>query len=238
MDLIERENALTRRRRLGIVASAIACVAVGALAGFLAKAAEPVKEFAMLPPQTGKEANPLPRVFWLRRHSAPGIGAPREKEAAVKDGRPVALTDREIGVWLNRTFATDDVPKEDLDAVAGVAFVRVGGQLPGTENDPVLTVTMPFKTKFFSLPVADVNLQFVARPLRAGGDTLWAFENVRLGHARIPDFMAADLVPDVVRRYLKTSEAGEKMTRSLAAYRQVAIRDGKLFLAGARPAGR
>lgn len=230
MDIVEKENNESRRRWVGVISLAVVGLVAGAFLGFISKAVEPVQEFAKLPPREGKDAKKLPKVYWLRQYTASGIGAPREKELAVRESRPVGINDREMGLWFNRTFGTSEVPKEDLDAVAGAAFVRVGGQAPGAEKEEVLTVTMPFKLKVFSLPVSDVNFQFVARPAIFAGETHWDVSQVRVGHARIPSFIASSMVPDVVTRYMKSTESGAKMLKSLSLYRRVAVHDGQLWL--------
>jgi tol-pal system-associated acyl-CoA thioesterase len=97
--------------------------------------------------------------------------------------------------------------------------------------DDVLTVTMPFKLKIVSLPVSEVPLQFVARPAFDGGETSWSFEDVHVGHARVPRGLITTTVMEGIKAVVDSQkETAEPMWEKLGAYRRIIIRDNKLLL--------
>lgn len=215
----------------GIIVAAVLSVLLGCALGFVSQALLPVKTFATLPPIDPKkpDVDPLPKVYWLKQGTGKGVGKPMEKEKAVKAGVATWMTDKEINSWLSRTF-TGEEPKEDIDAKLGTPFVRIGGQGRGEEREDVLTVTMPFKLKIATLPVSEVPLQFVARPVYDGGETSWSFEEVRVGHAKVPRGFVTGTVTNAINEVVKSQEETKSLWAKLGAYRRIMIRDNKLLL--------
>lgn len=227
------ESKAIAKQWFGIIAAATLSALLGASLGFVSQALLPVKTFAALPapdPKKPDEEVQLPKVYWLKQYTSKTLGRAMDKEKAVKAGAPTELNDREINSWLSRTF-TGQEPTDDIDAKLGTPFIRIGGQRPGEEKDDVLTVTMPFKLKIVSLPVSEVPLQFVARPAFDGGETSWSFEDVHVGHARVPRGLITTTVMEGIKAVVDSQkETAEPMWEKLGAYRRIIIRDNKLLL--------
>ncbi len=239
------ETKLATRQWLGIITIAIISAVLGAVLGFVSQALLPVKTLLILPKPAAKDRKeePLPKVYWLKQGTAKTIGNFRAKEKAIKEGLATDLNDREIGQWLNLVVAGKEEPKEDLDAKIGIPFVRIGGRTPGSEKDPVLTVTMPFKLKVWTLPVSEVPLQFTAKPVYDGGDTTWEISDMYTGHARVPTGFVGETAARALSEIMGSDEKGrgKEMLEKLSAYRRIVIKENKIFLeapvkvAGASP---
>lgn len=224
-----------RRRRITMALLAVLSIGFGIVVGFTGQALRPVETLSVIPlanQAKSPDAKPLPEVFWLKKGTAKTIGNFRAKERAILGGAPAELNDREIASWVSDAFTATEEPTEDLDARIGAPFVRIGGQLPGTETDPVLTVTTPFKLKILGLPVTEIPLQFVARPQIDGRETVWTIRDMRAGHARIPDLLAERTAVRALNEILARAqnERGVKLLEKLAAYQRVSIRDQKVIL--------
>lgn len=228
------ESKLAAKQWLGIITIAIISAILGGALGFISQALLPVKTFAILPkpPATGQKQEPMPKVYWLKQGTAKNIGNFRAKEKAIKEGLPTELNDREIGQWLNLIVAGKEEPKEDIDAKIGIPFVRIGGQTKETATEPVLTVTMPFKLKIFTLPVSEVPLQFTARPVYNGQETVWDISDMRTGHARVPTGLMSETASRAVTEILASDAKGRgtEMLAKLSAYRRIVIKDNKVYL--------
>jgi hypothetical protein len=230
----EFESKLAAQQWLGIIVIAIVSVVLGAGLGFVSQALLPVKTFPVLPKPAakGQKQEPLPKVYWLKQGTAKTIGNFRAKEKAIKEGLQTDLNDREIGQWLNLVFSGKEDPKEDIDAKIGTPFVRIGGQTKESATEPVLTVTMPFKLKIFTLPVSEVPLQFTAKPVYNGQETSWEITEMRTGHARVPTGLVSETASRAVTEILSSDEKGrgKEMLEKLSAYRRIVIKDNKVFL--------
>ncbi len=228
----DSESKNIAKQWFGIITLAILSILLGGALGFISQALLPVKTLVSLPAPDPKKPDAevsLPKVYWLKQSTSKSVGNALEKEKAIKAGVATSLNDREINQWLSRTFTGAEV-KEDIDAKLGTPFVRIGGQRPGTEKDEVLTVTMPFKLKVMSLPVSEVPLQFVARPGYDGGETSWVFEDVYVGHARVPRGLITSTVMGGISELLRNQESAKTFWEKLTAYRRIVIRDNKLLL--------
>lgn len=230
------ESKLAAKQWLGIITIAIISAVLGAGLGFISQALLPVKTFPVLPkaPAKGQKQEPLPKVYWLRQGTAKSIGNFRAKEKAIKESLPTDLNDREINQWLNLVIAGKEDPKEDLDAKLGTPFVRIGGQSPENPNDlndPVLTVTMPFKHKVWNI-LGEMPLQFTAKPVYDGSVTTWEITNMRAGHARVPLGFVNETAARAITEIMGSDEKGrgKEMLEKLSAYRRIVIRDNKVFL--------
>lgn len=228
------ESKAANQQWIGIIICGLLAVVIGSGLGFVNQALLPVKTMTALPKPDPKKpgADKLPSIFWLKQATSKEIGSYTTRDKEIRAGQPTSLNDKEINQWMKRVFGKDEaeVLKEDMDAKLGIPFVRIGGQLPGTEKDPVLTVTMPFTFKLFTLPVSDVYLQFTARPVYDGGQTRWTFSNAHMGHARIPDSMADETVTRAIAEIAETRQGTKDMKHLLTAYQRIVIQDNKLVL--------
>lgn len=227
------ESKAAGQQWFGIILCALLAAVIGTSLGFASQALLPVKAYAILPKANPKkpEANKLPKIFWLKQTSSKEIGQATAREKEIRAGLVASLNDKEINQWMSRVFGKDATqPTEDFDAKLGIPFVRIGGQLPGTEKENILTVTMPFKLKVGSLPVSEVPLQFTARPIFDGTKTTWDIYDAHMGHARIPESMADETVMKAIDEVAGTQQGAKEIKHLLTAYQRVLILDGKLVL--------
>lgn len=237
------DNESSGRHLIAKILIALLCAGIGAAVGFTGQALVPVKVIGALPTpdaENGAVIETLPKVFWLKKSTSKTIGNFRARERAIMQGNSVEINDREVAGWINDAYMAQPEPTEELDAKIGTPFVRIGGQLAGTEADPILTVTTPFKVKIGGIPVMEIPLQFVARPEFDGQETSWTISDMRAGHAKIPDIFADNVAASAVREIIARagSERINLVAKKLASYRRVAVRDHKLvFDLPLRPAG-
>lgn len=213
-----------------IIFLALVSIILGVGLGVASQALLPVKTFTgSLPLESAKKPVPLPKVYWLKAYTTRTIGNVRLREKEILDGQATTLTDREIGNWMGRVYAGQEVT-EDIDAKLGTPFIRIGGQGRDDAKEPVLTVTMPFKLKVATLPVSEVPLQFTARPSYNGGETTWEISNVHIGHANVPASMEQRVIEQAIAAVVEAKPEAKKMWEQLGKYRRVTIRDNKLLL--------